>query len=192
MGLHLKILPVVAMRAGLGDTDAALRAMAHHWVYTAQTWLSRPLEKDRLIITGLQVHSLAILAHQVLSISADLVWRCVGQLLHSSMRLGLYRDPKHFPSISLIQRDLCRRPCVTILELAVQSSMGAAMSLRMSLDVFDTEAPSNANDDEIGESTVEIVFHPWATYTATSAQLTLLDSLLVRLRIIQLLNSLRA
>lgn len=192
MGIRLKILLAVALGSGLSNTGPTLRSMAHQWVYTAQTWLSGPLEKDRLNIVGLQIHCLTILARQVLSIGADLIWTSVGQLLHSGMQLGLHRDPKHFPSMSAMQSELRRRLWATILELTVQSALDAAMPPRISFDDFDTEPPSNSNDDEIDESTTRVVPHPRNTYTTTCMQLTLLDSLPTRLRIVQLLNSLRS
>ncbi|KAJ5393815.1 uncharacterized protein N7487_011456 [Penicillium crustosum] len=54
----------------------------------------------------------------------------------------------------------------------------------------DTEAPSNINDDEIKETTTILHPHPKGTYTTTSFQILLLDSLPVRLRILHLLTSL--
>jgi len=62
----------------------------------------------------------------------------------------------------------------------------------MSFDEFDTEAPSNNNDDEIDESTTPLQPHPRNTYTSTSTQLLLLDSLPTRLRTLQLLNGLHS
>lgn len=74
-GARLKIFLVIGTGSSLSkhkDTDE-LRNMIHHWVYAAQTWLSGPLEKDRLDITGLQVYCLTILARQIFSIGEELV-----------------------------------------------------------------------------------------------------------------------
>ncbi|CAJ2504073.1 Uu.00g114670.m01.CDS01 [Anthostomella pinea] len=192
-GVRVKILLVIGVGSSLCDhtaADSGLRNMVHQWVYTAQTWLSGPLEKDRLDITGLQVHCLTVLARQIFSIGGDLVWMSMGSLIHRAMQIGLHRDPKHLPTMSVLQAELRRRLWATILELVVQSSLDSAMPPRISFDEFDTEAPSNNNDYEMDESTMVLQPHPKETYTGASMQLILLDSLPTRLRILQLLNGL--
>ncbi|KAJ9151991.1 C6 zinc finger domain-containing protein [Pleurostoma richardsiae] len=194
-GLRLKILLVIGIGSSLcerGDKDAEFNNMVHQWVYAAQTWLSGPLEKDRLNITGLQVHCLTILARQIFSVGGDLVWMSMGSLIHRAMQMGLHRDPKHLPAMSILQAELHRRLWATILEMVVQSSLDSAMPPRISFDEFDTEAPSNNNDEEISDSTTELVPHPKGTYTAVSIQLLLLDSMRTRLRVVQLMNSLHS
>ncbi|KAL7621971.1 hypothetical protein AAE478_007472 [Parahypoxylon ruwenzoriense] len=193
--LRLKVLLVIGIGSSIskhGDTDAGFRNMVHQWVYAAQSWLSGPLEKDRLEINGIQIHCLTILARQIFSIGGDLVWMSMGSLIHKGMQMGLHRDPKHLPSMSVLQAERRRRLWATILELAVQSSLDSAMPPRISFDEFDTEAPSNVNDDEINESTTELQPRPKDSYTMSSIQLMLLDSLPIRLRILNLLNSLHS
>ncbi|KAJ5460447.1 uncharacterized protein N7458_001999 [Penicillium daleae] len=91
------------------------------------------------------------------------------------MQLGLHRDPKHLPAISVLQVELRRRLWYTILEFAVQSSLDSWVPPRISYDEFDTEPPSNINDESLDESTTEL-------------QLALIESLSVCLRIVRLLN----
>ncbi|RDL37480.1 Uncharacterized protein BP5553_04913 [Venustampulla echinocandica] len=194
-GQRLKILLVIGIGSSLhghGDRDAEFRNMAHQWVCAAQTWLSGPLEKDRLDITGLQVHCLTILARYIFSIGDDLVWMSMGSLIHRAMHLGLHRDPKHLPAMPVLQAELRRRLWATILEMVVQASLDSEMPPRLSLDEFDTEAPSNNNDHEMDESTIVLEPNPKGTYTTASMQLILLDSLPTRLRIVQLLNGLHS
>ncbi|KAK6395029.1 hypothetical protein LTR65_001218 [Meristemomyces frigidus] len=76
--------------------------------------------------------------------------------------------------------------------MVVQASLDSAMPPRIGFDDFDTEAPSNNNDDEIDELTTALRPHPKGTYTGTSLQLLLLDSLPTRLRVVQLLNGLHS
>lgn len=64
------------------------------------------------------------------------------------------------------------------------------MPPRISLDDFDTEPPSNINDDKLDKSTTELQPYPRDTFTAMSVHLVLIELLPVRLRIVQLLNSL--
>ncbi|KAL3417473.1 hypothetical protein PVAG01_11473 [Phlyctema vagabunda] len=192
-GQRLKMLLVIGIGSCLDDEKASnpgLRDMVRQWVYAAQNWLSGPLEKDRLDITGLQVHCLAILAREMLSIGGDLIWISVGSLIHKAMQVGLHRDPIYLPGMNRLQAELRRRLWATILEITVQSSLDSAMPPRISLSEFDTKPPSNFNDDELEDST--LVDQPWSKncYTATSIQIMLLDSLPIRLRILQLLNSL--
>lgn len=195
--LRFKVLLVIAIGSSLydhGDSTAALGNMEtiRPWIYAAEAWLAGPLEKDRLDIGGLQIYCLAILARQIFSIGGDLVWMSMGSLVHRAMQIGLHRDPKHLPSVSVLQSEIRRRLWATILDLVVQASLDAWMPPRISFDEFDTEPPSNINDDEMDESTQEIMPHPRTTFTTASTQLALLDSFPVRLRIVQLLNGLHA
>lgn len=194
-GHRLKVLLVIALGSSLNghaDADDELRRMVHQWVYAAQKWLSGPLEKDRLDITGIQVHCLTILARQIFSIGGDLAWVSMGSLIHGAMQIGLHRDPDHLAAMSPLQAEVRRRLWATILELALQSSIDSAMPPRISLDEYDTEAPSNYNDDFLGDSTNPDEAHPRSTYTSTSLQLLLQDSFSARLRILQSLNGLRS
>ncbi|KAJ5955155.1 Transcription factor [Penicillium viridicatum] len=190
----LKILLEISIGSSLhdyGNTTTGLRQKVQQWVHAAQAWLSGPLEKDRLDVTGLQVYCLVILARQLFSISGDLVWVSTGSVIRMAMQIGLHHDPKHLPAMSLLQAELRRRLWATVLEMAIQSA-DSAMPPIISLNHFDTEAPSNYNDDEIDESTIELVPHPTSTYTTSSTQLILLDSIPTRLRILELLSGLKS
>ncbi|KAF1811822.1 hypothetical protein P152DRAFT_507982 [Eremomyces bilateralis CBS 781.70] len=190
--LRLKILLVGLGSSLYGQEDASAEfcSLVLQSIYTTQTWLSGPLEKDRLDLTGLQIHCLMILARQIFSIGGDLVWISMGSLIHKAMQLGLHRDPKHLPKMSVLQSEIRRRIWATILEMTIQPSLDSEMPPRLFVDEFDTEAPSNVNDDEMDESTTGIQPHPKGKYTATSMQLILLDSVPTRFRILRLLNGL--
>jgi hypothetical protein len=191
--IRLKVLLVIGIGSSLydhGDTAAVHRNIdqVQQWIYAAQTWLSGPLEKGRLYISGIQVSCLSVLARQIFSIGGDTIWISIGSLIHSAMQLGLHRDPKHLPAISVLQVELRRRLWYTILEFAVQSSLDSWMPPRISYDEFDTEPPSNINDESLDESTTELQVYPEGTFTTTSVQLALIESLSVCLRIVRLLN----
>ncbi|KAJ4854748.1 fungal specific transcription factor domain-containing protein [Trichoderma breve] len=193
--LRLQVLLVIAIGSSLAphvESDSGLRQMVHQWIYAAETWLSGPLEKDRLNISGLQIHCLVMLARQVFSIGGEFIWVSSGSLIHRAIQIGLHRDPKHLPPMSVLQAQLRRRLWATILELVVQSSLDSALPSRISFDEFDTEPPANSNDNEIGESATELKPHPKETFTGTSMQIILLDSLPTRLRILSLLNGLNS
>ncbi|KAH7355387.1 hypothetical protein BKA65DRAFT_394092 [Rhexocercosporidium sp. MPI-PUGE-AT-0058] len=195
IGLRLKILLVIGLGYSLhdhGNSDVGFRNLVHQWIHSATMWLSGPLEKDRLNITGLQVHCLTLLARQIFSLGGDLVWISTGSLVHTAMQIGLHRDPANLPPMSVLQAELRRRLWATVLELVMQASLDTAMPPRISLDEFDTAAPSNNNDDEMNETTMTLQPHSKGIYTTTSMQLLLLDSLPIRLRILQLLNGLHS
>lgn len=193
--VRLRILLVIGIGFSLytgQDVEAGFRCMVRQWIYAAQTWLSGPLEKDRLTIAGLQIHCLTLLARQIFSIGGDLVWVSVGSLIHGAMQIGLHRDPKHFSEMSVLQVEVRRRLWATILEMVVQSSLDSRMPPRISFDEFDTNSPANINDDEVDESTSSLRPQPGGTYTSTSTQILLLESIPVRLRVLQLLYCFRA
>ncbi|PKX88602.1 uncharacterized protein P174DRAFT_436111 [Aspergillus novofumigatus IBT 16806] len=79
-----------------------------------------------------------------------------------------------------------------ILRSAIQASLDLWMLLRISFKKFDTEPPCNINDDDELKPMTELQRYPKDTFTATSVQLALIELLPVRLRIVQLLNSLHS
>lgn len=178
----LKILLVLALGSSLAVTTTSdskahpspeqidLRRRAEQWIYAAQAWLAGPLEKDRLDITGIQIHCLTLLARQIFSVGGDLVWMSSGALVHTAMQTGLHRDPDHLsrsghatPSskkrgedttitatgMSVLTAEVRRRLWATVLELAVQTARDAAMLARISMDDFDTQAPANLDDEDL-------------------------------------------
>lgn len=193
--LRLKILLVIGIGSSLHNEknpDADIRIMVHQWVQAAQTWLSGPLKKDRLDLSALQIYCLTILARQIFSIGGDLVWMSMGSLVHRAMQIGLHRDPKYLPPMSLLQAEIRRRLWATILELLVQSSLDTAMPPRISLDEFDAEPPSNIDDSDLDELATVLQSQPKSAFTGTSMQLLLLESLSSRLQILRLLHGLNS
>ncbi|KAF2993569.1 hypothetical protein E8E14_001445 [Neopestalotiopsis sp. 37M] len=192
---RLKVLLVVAIGSSLHEDrnpDAELRILVCQWIHAAQTWLSGPLKKDRLDLHGLQIYCLTILARQIFSIGGDLVWMSIGSLVHRAMQIGLHRDPKYLPPMSFLQAEMRRRLWATILEMCSQASLDAAMPPRISIDEFDTQPPSNVNDDELDETTKPPRSRPRSTYTSTSMQLQLLDTFPTRLKILKVLYGLHS
>ncbi|KXJ86987.1 hypothetical protein Micbo1qcDRAFT_108000, partial [Microdochium bolleyi] len=208
----LKILLVLALGlsvAGSSTTSGPLdiqhkelRGRAEKWIYAAQFWLAGPLEKDRLNISGIQIHCLTLLSRQIFSVGGDLVWMSGGALLHTAMQIGLHRDPVHLsqthPSkaMSTPAAEVRRRLWATVLELAVQMALDASMPARISVDEFDTLPPANIDDEELMSTTAALSSstksrgRPERYFTDTSIQLLLLVSIPLRLRVLQRLNSL--
>lgn len=170
-----------------------LRTQSKKWVYAAQSWLSElPYEKSRLMnIAGLQLHCLLLIARQSVSVVDDLVWVSSGSLVRRAFSMGLHRDPKYFPNISVLQAEIRRRLWATIIELNVQFSVESGMRPLVCFDDFDTEAPANINDEDIDENTgASPVSKPSDVFTETSVQIILLSSLKTRIEILQVCNTL--
>ncbi|KAE8445746.1 hypothetical protein EG329_012925 [Mollisiaceae sp. DMI_Dod_QoI] len=164
--------------------NPSLRSAARQWVYTAQQWLSAPLEKSRMNITGIQIQCLLILAREAVGIGSDLLWISAGSLLRAAMQLGYHRDPKHFPGMSIFHGEMRRRLWATIMELGIKESFGTAMPPLVSMDDFDTEPPANINDTDIHQETkTALISRDLITFTQTSLQIILLQSLPSRLEI---------
>ncbi|KAK8041042.1 hypothetical protein PG994_014049 [Apiospora phragmitis] len=196
--VRLKVLLVMSIGSSLhdhGSTGATLKntELSHQCIYDAETWLGGLLEKNRIGITGFQIQCLTILARQIFSIGGDTVWATMGSVIHTAMQLGLHRDPKHLLlDISCLEAELRRRLWATILDFTVQAALDSAMPPRISTDDFDAEPPANIYDEELDESTTVIRSHSKDVFTSTSIQITLLEALPIRLRIVQQLNGLHS
>jgi len=100
--------------------------------------------------------------------------------------MGFHRDPKHFKRFSVLHSEVRRRLWATILEINIQASLDSGMAAMISPKDFDTEPPSNINDDEINESvTTHPPVHPSHVFTQSSMQIELLRSLATRLEVAQ-------
>lgn len=102
--IKLKIQLVIALGYSIypESNDLEMYSGVCQWVYSAQAWLSAPLEKNRIGICGLQIQCLLILARQCLSISGDLIWVAMGTLVRTAMQMGLHLDPSHYDDMSVL------------------------------------------------------------------------------------------
>ncbi|KAI0550380.1 fungal-specific transcription factor domain-containing protein [Xylaria curta] len=187
----LKIQLVIAIGIGIcPELTGEVRRMACQWLYTAQEWLSGPMEKDRLSIDSIQVHCLLVLARQVLSVSGDLSWISMGTLLRTAMQLGLHRDPRHFQQISVFEAEMRRRIWATVLELNAQAALDSGTLPGISPDDFDTSLPANLNDEDIGDDSTSLKERSEIVQTDTSLQRYLLQNLPPRLEMLRRMNGL--
>lgn len=189
----MKFLLVLAIGSAFW-TDSSngkfLSSATRQWVYVAQQWLSAPLEKSRMNLNGIQIHCLLLLAREVVGVGSDLIWISAGSLLRTAMQLGYHRDPKHYPGIPVLHAEMRRRLWATVMELGLQASLDSAMPPMISMNDFDTEPPANINDADIGKETKTAPASlALTTYTQTSIQITLLQSLHHRLEIARMMGS---
>ncbi|KAI0102578.1 hypothetical protein GGR51DRAFT_287227 [Nemania sp. FL0031] len=189
----LKIQLVIAIGSGLCTELASAREVhmaACQWLYTAQDWLSGPVEKNRLNLDSLQVYCLLILARQVLSVGGDLAWVAIGTLLRTALQVGLHRDPKHFSQLTVFQAEIRRRLWATILELNVQAALDSGVLPGITCDDFDTRPPANINDEDIDETTTSLKQQDDTGETETTVQRFLLQNLPPRLEMLRRMNGL--
>ncbi|PSN67963.1 hypothetical protein BS50DRAFT_620400 [Corynespora cassiicola Philippines] len=190
----LKILLVCALGVPFfsGDLQPQVRSSCAKWIQAAEPWLSAPREKWRLNMSGLQIQVLQLIARQVCNVDGHLIWIPAGSLLRRAMYLGLHRDPSKFPHLSTFHIEMRRRLWATVLEIVVQSSLDMGMPPMISLDDFDTQPPSNINDDEIDdEGRSPLRPKPLTAFTDTSIQIAMSHSLPIRLEITRQINNLR-
>ncbi|KAI1379849.1 hypothetical protein F4677DRAFT_464085 [Hypoxylon crocopeplum] len=193
----LKVQLVIAIGSELSggeelpSSSRDVHQTACRWVFAAQDWLAAPLEKDRLGLDCIQMQCLLMLARQVLSVGSDLCWVAMGTLLRCAIQLGLHRDPKHFPSMSILEAEVRKRLWATILELNIQTSLDSGTPPGISCSDFDTGPPSNVNDDDfLDASTIASTLkqQPDSVTTQTSLQRFLLQNLPDRLRMLHCMN----
>lgn len=194
----MKLLLVMAIgtRFHRDPTNAvALRSSVPDWIHAVQTWMTSPFEKSRVNLTAVQIHCLLLLARQACAVSGDLVWISAGSLLRTAMHVGLHRDPRRLPKMPLLQAEVRRRLWATVLELQLQSSVDSGGAPMISLKDCDCEPPSNIDDEDLtGEEVkaADAIAKPMDTFTQTSAQIILLKSFPIRLKIAKTMNDLRA
>lgn len=185
----------MAIGAVLHDDKYSLRKDAMRWIYEARIWQLQPSEKSRISLSGLQVSCLLHVARDICGVGSDLVWASAGTLMRMALYTGMHRDPDHLPKMSLLAAEIRRRLWATILEILTQSSMESGGPPLISMDDFDTKPPGNYNDEDLlgdNESTQPPSPQPLITFTDTSIQLALLNSIKVRLNIASYLNEFRS
>ncbi|KAI1780687.1 putative C6 transcription factor [Hypoxylon cercidicola] len=178
---------VLAIGATTYDDTFSLRASAMQWVYEAVTWLSEPGVKHRLNIQYLQTNLLLLLARELVDVGPDLVWISAGTLLRTAIYMGLHKDPTRLPpNMTIFIAEMRRRVWNTILELCLQLSITSGGPPFISLDIFDTEPPSNFDDEQL--TTENSVPRPQDSFTQASIAISLRKSFPTRLAIAKFLN----
>lgn len=175
------------------DNVASLRQMACHWIYEAQFWLVMPSQKSRMNLAGLQIRCLLHLGREACGVGGDLTWISAGSLMRTAIYMGFHRDPDNLPKMSTQRAELRRRLWASILEIGLQSSIDSGGPPLISLKDFDTQPPSNFDDEQLTEDDqFTTVPRPTNSFTQTTVQITLLRSFPTRLAIAQFVNDFRS
>ncbi|KAL4739873.1 fungal-specific transcription factor domain-containing protein [Aspergillus similis] len=180
----LLILLIVAVAGPLHDKASVrseVAANARIWIDIAQTWLSAPLEKDRLSLKAVQVHCLLVLSRQVNQVGSDLVWISAGSLVRMAMQMGLHQDPDLLGQMDPRQKHIRRRLWYTIMEMNVQAAIDSSMP------------PMIADKDYTARPPPDVMAGSDAATDADqpSLQGVLARSFSVRLRATSLINSMQ-
>ncbi|RHZ57667.1 fungal specific transcription factor domain-containing protein [Aspergillus thermomutatus] len=191
-GFVLKLLLVISIGSIFHADEtkcAPVRSSVRRWVCAARWWLTGLSEASAANLEGVQVFCLLLLCRQTHTLGKESVWVSAGSLVRLAFSLGLHRDPKHFPSLSVFECQMRRRLWATVLELATQTSLDAFMPPLISVDDYDTEHPLNLDDADIDETTATPPApKPTGHYTDSSVQIVLLHSLRTRLQIARMIN----
>lgn len=192
-------LSLVMTAAGRLHSNADVRhdiaAKAQNWIHVSQTWLSAPLEKDRLTLKSIQVQCLLLLCRQIYHVGADLVWISAGSLMRMAMHMGLHQDPDQLGDMNELQKQIRRRLWYTILEINVQAALDSGMSPMIHDGDYNTKPPSNVSDRDLLHATKqqqeEALDELSESSTRSSLQPILAKSLPLRLEVTRLINSLQ-
>ncbi|KAF4471601.1 C6 transcription factor [Fusarium albosuccineum] len=168
-----------------------LQHLAQTWIQNAQWWLTGPCEKTTYNLDGLQVFCLLLLARQTtFNCRGATSWLSSGSLLRAAMTMGLHRDPKLFPGLTLFEKEFRARLWTTVLELSVQCCLDLGLPLNLSEADYDACSPSNFNDSDL-DSGLQQAPKPMKTPTDSTLQVLLAQSLPLRVEVIRLLNDFR-
>lgn len=177
---------VLAIGSSVYDDDFSMRSSAVQWIYEAQIWLANPNTKKHLHLQGLQIHILSLFAREIGGVGGDSIYMSAGDLYRRAVVMGLHRDPTKLPHKSVLVTEMRRRLWNTIFEICLQSSLASGGPPLVSLDDFDTQPPSNLDDDqlELEEPIAKSEDH----FTQISFTLALGKTVPIRLAIVKFLN----
>ena len=182
-----------AIGASMVDDKFDMREAALRWTFEARLWLILPPHKASISVAGVQVMLLLQIARQAVGVGGGVTWPDAGSLLRSAMYAGLHRDPRHLPRMTVLRAEIRRRLWAAILEMQIQTSIDSGGPPLISLDDYDTEPPSNLDDDQLTDDLESSEHRPIPssnTHTQTSLQLLLLQHFPIRLAVAKFVNDL--
>ncbi|KAF2646535.1 hypothetical protein P280DRAFT_544881 [Massarina eburnea CBS 473.64] len=177
---------VFAIGAATYNDKFTLRPSAIRWVYEAEAWLANPTLKHRLGLQYFQIYCLLLIAREAVAVGEDLVWISTGGLFRAAVHMGLHRDPVHLPPRTVFANEMHRRLWNTIIELCLQTSLNHGGPPLISVDDFDTQPPSNLDDEQLTNK--DPVPKPESDITQASIAIALRRTFTSRLHITKFLN----
>ncbi|KAL3471229.1 fungal-specific transcription factor domain-containing protein [Aspergillus californicus] len=169
-----------------------LHDVAVGWVLGVHSWIASLFVSATAKFEILQMQCLLMIARQALAVDGDVVWVGSGSLVHAAMTMGMHRNPLRFSKMTPFWAEMRRRLWATILELDLQASVDIGVPPSIDVDQYDCDPPSNCDDLDLTEDMISgPVDKDSGILTQCSFQITLAQSLPLRVRIAKAVNSLR-
>ncbi|KAG6100330.1 hypothetical protein E4U30_004919 [Claviceps sp. LM220 group G6] len=166
------------------------RHWAERWIIACDGWLSRQSQKHRKLI-HFQIACLLYLGKRVNTIKKKRFWTSSGALIQDGISVGLHREPSHMGGgkITIYNQEMRRRIWTTVQEFDMQASFDHGLPTLLSQLHYDTNPPSNLDDEDFDEETTSLPPSKAATeYTFCSFQNLTRQSLPLRLELSRLLT----
>jgi hypothetical protein len=192
---HQKLLLVMAIGTCFyyetEEHECSLRSLASRWIFQVQYWLVNVFETGEPNMDVIQVSALLLLARQIDRVGTNLIWISADFPLRIAISEGYHKEPSiHFPDIPPFEAEMRRRVWATILELSLQSSLDAGMPAPISCDGFDCGPPANVDDTELDAMmNLRTAKNPSERFTQSTAQIMLVHTVRLRLKILQSLTT---
>lgn len=190
----IELLLVICIAGPMHQDDAMRKELAAKvptWLHISQTWLSAPVEKNRLTIKGIQIHLLLLLARQINRVGADIVWISAGSLIRMAMQMGLHQDPDHLGEMGQDEKEIRRQLWYTILEMNMHATLDSGMVPMITPDSYNTKPP-RATDNVHGQDLTPSEIPESVAQHRPSFQHILAESLHIRVRAANIIGSLQA
>ncbi|KAJ5701824.1 hypothetical protein N7488_009372 [Penicillium malachiteum] len=194
LGVLICATPLVVDTETLSHEDQSQvsNRAAKGWLQAVGSWVKTITSYAKLDLDFIQVMCLLLIARQAIAYEGDLAWLAAGSLAREAMMIGLHRDPNNFKGISPFFAEIRRRLWFTIVELDLQAALDTGVPATISDDDFDCVPPSNLNDEEFSiESSTLPAAIPATVLTRTSFQISLAQTLIVRIKVVKIINQIR-
>ncbi|KAJ5703671.1 fungal-specific transcription factor domain-containing protein [Penicillium malachiteum] len=174
------------------DRSQVSNRAAKGWLQAVGSWVKTITSYAKLDLDFIQVMCLLLIARQAIAYEGDLAWLAAGSLVREAMMIGLHRDPSNFKGISPFFAEIRRRLWFTIIELDLQAALDTGVTATISEDDFDCVPPSNLNDEELCiDSSTPPTAKLATVLTRTSFQISLAQTLSVRIKVVKIINQIR-
>ncbi|GMG53306.1 unnamed protein product [Aspergillus oryzae var. brunneus] len=175
-----------------GEDSQSLNEKAKSWIQAVVSWVKTLTSHARLTLDVIQVKHLLLLARQAVGHEGDFAWLAAGSLVREAITIGLHRDPSHFKGLSPYWGEIRRRLWLTIIELDLQAALGTGAPVTLSEDEYDCAPPSNIDDEDLlVDSPVAPTPKPITVLTRTAFQVSLAQTIGVRINITKAVNRVR-
>lgn len=177
---------------GFVGRSSAKRELATHWINVCSYWLDCQSRKHVSLI-NYQLQLQIWIAKVMNCIKVKRYWTDSGALIRRFMAAGLHREPSLLcAKVNTFDCEMRRRLWYTTLELDLQTTIDRGMTPTLSSMDWDTEPPSNIDDESFDENSDKLPdSKPRGTFTRSSYLAWAAESLPLRIEMIYKVNSIR-